>query len=266
MINNIEKWIQTIKISWSNMTTYRLNLFLQVIGPGLVFFFVKYSLWSSIYQGDPSLVINGYSFSQMIQYHAWSMVTILLTQGVTGNNLSEDIRLGRISNYLIYPFNFWEFHFASFISSEILQIIIATVTIFFISFTSIFGELNFEFMFHGFSYCIFVSTFWFLAQYLTGIISFWLEETWIIRVMLNIVSVFLSGAIIPLDFFPTYLQEILIYTPFPYLTYYPVKIFSGEMSFLPTGYLVLSIWIIILIFVNKLVWRKGLKMYTAAGM
>lgn len=266
MNQTFPKWLQTFKISWSNFTTYRLNFFLQVIGPALVFFFIKFSLWSSIYSGKEDLSIGGYNFNQMIEYHAWSMVVILLTQGMTANNLSEDIRLGRISNYLIYPMNFWEFHTATFIATESLQVLISIITIGFFFLTPFMGELSFYSLFHGFLYCIYVSTFWFAAQYLTGIIAFWLEETWIIRVMLNIISVFLSGAIIPLELFPKTMVEILQYTPFPYLTYYPIKIFTGEIGFFPKGYMILSIWLMALILINKFVWKRGLRMYTAAGM
>jgi ABC-2 type transport system permease protein len=263
---NFEKWLQTIKISLSNFTTYRFNFFLQVIGPGLVFFFIKYNLWSSIYNGDQEILIGGYTFQTMIQYHGWSMIVLLLCQGMTANNLSEDIRMGKISNYLIYPMNFWEFHTASFLAFEFLQIFICLITIFIISFTSLLGTINVEILINGFSYCIFVSIFWFSIQYLTGIIAFWLEETWTLRVIFSIISGFLSGAIIPLDLFPERWIQIISYTPFPYLTYYPIKIFMGEIDFFTKGYLILSLWLIIIILVNKLVWKKGIKMYTAAGM
>ncbi|MBT7609186.1 MAG: hypothetical protein HN576_05485 [Bacteriovoracaceae bacterium] len=263
---NIQKWLQTILISWSNFTTYRLNFFLQVIGPGLVFFFIKYNLWSAIYGGNNTIVLGGYTFRSMIQYHGWSMIVLLLCQGMTANNLSEDIRMGRISNYLIYPMNFWEFHTAAFIAFEFLQLFICAVTIGLIGFTSLLGPIHFEVLINAFCYCIFVSIFWFAIQYLTGIIAFWLEETWTLRVIFSIISGFLSGAIIPLELFPTKLVEVLSYTPFPYLTYYPVKMFMGEVGFFPKGYLILGVWLAVIIIINKIVWRKGIKMYTAAGM
>jgi ABC-2 type transport system permease protein len=266
MIWTFHKWIQTIKISWSNYTTYRFNFFLQVIGPGLVFFFIKYNLWSSIYKGDLNILIGGYTFSNMIQYHAWSLIVLLLCQGMTANNLSEDIRMGRISNYLIYPMNFWEFHTASFIAFEFLQVFICLITISLISLTNLLGPMNIDVLFHGFSYCIFVSIFWFSIQYLTGIIAFWLEETWTLRVIFSIISGFLSGAIIPLDLFPEKMVTILNYTPFPYLTYYPIKIFMGEIAFFAKGYIMLSIWLLIVLALNHIIWKRGIKMYTAAGM
>jgi ABC-2 type transport system permease protein len=262
----IFKWWQTIKISWSTQTAYRLNFFLQIIGPALVFFFVKYNLWSSIYAGDKIIKIEGYDFSSMINYHVWAFIVGLLGQGHNSMNLSEDIRLGRISTYLIYPFDFWEFHCASFIAFQILQIF---VTIFSIAILYFMGIIEFHgtlAFFHGYLYTLFVSIFWFCLQFFTGILAFWLEETWIIRVMFLISTSFFSGAIIPLEFFPNQLVSVLNYTPFPYLTYYPIKIFLGQLTDLWAPYGILFLWILILVGINTLVWKRGIRLYAGAGM
>ena len=96
LILNLIKWLETIKVCWSKYTAYRLNFFLQIIGPGLVFFFIKYNLWNSIYRGDTEIVLGNFTLPEMIQYHVWSMIVGLISIGHTSMNLSEDIRMGRI--------------------------------------------------------------------------------------------------------------------------------------------------------------------------
>ena len=265
-LNNLSKWWITIQISWVKHTAYRLNFFLQIIGPALVFFFVKYNLWSSIYAGDETLVIKGFNFEQMINYHIWAFVVSLVAQGHGSWNLAEDIRLGRISSYLIYPFNFWEFHTASWLSFQVIQMFIAGFTLAIISYFGLvlFPSLNYFLI--GVAYTLFISLFWFTLQYLTGVMAFWLDETWILRVMLNIVAYFLSGAIIPLDLYPEWIVDILNWTPFPYLTYYPIKIFMGELNNLWLGLGIISFWTVIFAYINHQVWKKGIRLYTAAGM
>lgn len=269
MINNfpnLAKWLQTIRISWSTQTAYRLNFFLQVIGPSLVFFFIKYNLWSSIYNGSQDLVIQGYSFSEMINYHAWSLVVSLIAGGYASHNLAEDIRMGRISTYLIYPFNFWEFHTASFISFQFLQTFISLITIVSIFLLGIFESITLASLINGYVFCFLVSMMWFTLQYMTGILSFWLEETWILRVLLQIMSAFLSGAILPLELYPSWVVKVLNYTPFPYLSYYPIKIFQGKLPLLTTAPLIIIGYTILFAFINKMIWKRGMKLYTAAGM
>ncbi|EQC49225.1 ABC-2 family transporter protein [Bacteriovorax sp. BSW11_IV] len=263
---NLLKWWQTMRISWSRYTAYRLNFFLQVIGPAIVFFFIKYSLWSAIFSQEPHKVIQGYDFQGMINYHVWTLIVGLVAQGHTAMNLSEDIRLGRISTYLIYPFNFWEFHTASFFSFQILQFCIALISLGILLAIGVISSLTLSTLCIGFLFCFYVSLFWYLLQYLTGILGFWLEETWMLRVILQIVAGFLSGAIIPLELYPQKFVAFLNYTPFPYLTYYPVKVFSGDYSHLMQAFLVIAFWIGITFVLNHLVWKKGIKNYTAAGM
>ncbi len=266
---NISKWWITIKISWVKHTAYRLNFLLQIIGPALVFLFVKYNLWNAIYADKPDLVIKGFNFEQMIQYHFWAFAVGLVAQGHGAWNLSDDIRMGRISSYLIYPFNFWEFHTASWLSFQMIQMFITALTL--IAFTSfnVITLPTLSLFAFGVIYTLFISCFWFTIQYLTGLLSFWLEETWILRVSLSIVSTFLSGAIIPLDLYPEAFAKILNYTPFPYLSYYPIQIFMGKINSpleLSMGMGIIAFWTIILTGVNRLVWNKGIKLYTAAGM
>lgn len=260
------KWWQTIKIAWAKFTAYRMNFFLQVLGPTLVFFFIKYNLWSAIYAPTPGAIIQGYNFEQMIQYHIWAMIVGLIAQGHTAMNLSEEIRLGKISTYLIYPFNFWEFHTAHFFAFQGLQVFISFFTIVFISAVGMMIFPSFDLLLLGYLYCLFVSVFWFTLQYLTGILGFWLEETWILRVILQIITGFLSGAILPLDLYPEKFVAILQYTPFPYLTYYPIKIFTGEFSNFSAAYGIIAFWIVVCALINHLIWKRGIRLYTAAGM
>ena len=266
LLISLPKWWQTLKTSWSKFMAYRLNFFLQIIGPALIFFFIKYNLWSSIYNGDEELVLKGYNFQEMINYHVWTLLVSLLGQGYSANNLSEDIRMGRISSYLIYPFNFWEFHTASFLAFQILQTLVAIFTLLFVGVSGIVTFPTVGSILAGFLTCYFLSFFWFILQFLTGILGFWLEETWILRVTLQMITVFLSGAIIPLELYPEAFVKVLDYTPFPYLTYYPVKIFMGELQHIPQALATVLVWGFIVTGINVWAWRKGIRLYTAAGM
>ena len=263
----LDKWTSTIKVGWSNHLAYRLNFVLQILGPAIVFFFIKYNLWCSVYANDPHQNIQGYSLSSMLEYQVFVLVISLLGQGSNSMNLAEDIRMGRISAYLVYPFDFWKFHFASFLGFQGLQLLITTLTlglVLALGFITSFNPVNLS---QGLFLTILVGFYWFGLQYLIGLLAFWLEETWILRVILLHVAQFLSGAIIPLELYPDVLRKILYYTPFPYLTFVPTKIFMGQ-SQIATGEaaLVLVLWSLPLVWLCNWVWKRGLRLYTAAGM
>ena len=260
------KWWQTIKTFWVVHTAYRMNFLIIVAGPALVFFFIKYNLWVSIYQDRPNTIIQGYSFEKMITYHIWVLIIALIGKGYASMNLSEDIRMGKISTYLIYPFNFWEFHTAGWISHQCLQMFIALVTVLILVVIGLLSPPTLEAFASGFFFSTLIGLFWFTLQYLLGLLAFWLEETWMLRVIATIVSSFLSGAFIPLELYPKAVTNILEYTPFPWLTFYPVKIFMGEMTLQFQSILVLFFWVALFAFFNHWVWKRGLRLYTAAGM
>ncbi|MFN7975799.1 MAG: ABC-2 family transporter protein [Acidobacteriota bacterium] len=261
------KWLQTVQISWSQRMAYKLSFVLLVIGPTLVFFFVKYSLWTSVYAARGVDRIAGYDLSTMLTYQVWVMVVAFLGQGYNGINVSEDIRLGRISSYLVYPFDFWKFHAASFLSLQILQLLVSAVTV---AAMALFGVIRLPplaTLAAGTAMSLLVSLFWFVVIYTIGVAGFWLEETWVLRVMLMTVSSFLSGAVLPLELFPAALRRLLAFTPFPCVTFVPTKVFMGSYDgSLAAAAGLLLCWIAIGAVLAAAIWRRGLRLYTAAGM
>jgi ABC-2 type transport system permease protein len=269
-MSELGKWIATFRVSWTQYLAYKLNFLLLVVGPVLVFFFIRYNLWKSIYTLEGITTLQGYDFATMLTYQVWVMIIGFLGQGYNGRNLAEDIRLGRISSYLIYPFSFWRFHAGNFLAFQGIQMGVSVVTLAavvaqgWVPLQSIEQGLA---ILTGFFYTLCVGFFWFQMSYIIGIMAFWLDETWVIRVMMITVSQFFSGALLPLEIFPEVLQRVLSYLPFPYLTHVPVKLFMGEYDgSLLTAYLMLGFWTAVLLLSGHLLWQKGIRNYTAAGI
>lgn len=262
------KWWQTMKVCWSEMFVYRVNFFLQVLGPAFVFLVIKVSLWSSIYRFDEDIKIGNYNLAEMLTYHLWVMLVTLLTTTYNSVNLSEDIRLGRISSYLIYPFSLGAFHAAQFLAKQIVQVAIVTITLMVVYtvLSTKLPALTVHSLLTGILLSSMVSLFWFVLQYMIGLMSFWMEESWTLRVMLHIVTQFCSGAIIPLDLYPQWARTILSYTPFPSISFIPTRIFLGLEYTWFEPLLLLMGWTIIIAFISRWIWMQGLKLYTAAGM
>ena len=260
------KWWETIQYQWAKSMAYRLNFFLEITGPILVFFFVQYNLWSSIYGSDPTLVIKGYTKLEMLSYFGWTMIVGMLSRGHMSGNLAEDIRLGRISAHLIYPFDFWKYHGANFLGFQSIQLVTASISLYLLHSFEVITIPSISTLLMGVGFCLYVSIFWFIVQFLIGILAFWLSETWILRVIFNLITAFLAGSYFPLEIYPEWLQEILRVLPFSYIQYYPVKILMGDISLLPKAIFMITLWAIPLTLFTSFVWKKGVRRYTAAGM
>lgn len=267
MTAELSKWVQTLRIAWTKQLTYKVNFILLIIGPTVVFFFIKYNLWSTIFEMENVDFIQGYDFKRMLAYQVWVMIVAFLAQGYNSMNLAEDIRLGRISSYLIYPFDFWKFHTAGFLAFQGLQLFIALVTLVAVIGLGFLPPLDWQAIALGVGYSLLVGFLWFAVSFLLGLVAFWMEETWVLRVMFLTVASFLSGAVLPLEIFPDWLRALLDYSPFPYMTYVPVKIFMGEYEgSVLFASLIPSFWIALTAGLAALVWKRGLRLYTAAGM
>ena len=221
------KWNQTYKVAIFTHLSYKVDFLLTAIVPGIIFFLVKYSLYSTAYSTMSLEVLQGYTLKEMLQYHYWVFAVSILAKGHDSVNLALEIRKGRISTYLVRPFHFWKYHSCTFLAYQTLQIV---PFIFILSASLLFNWFEFVSLhfFQGLLICLFVSTLWFLIQFTIGLLAFWLEETWSLRAIFMILSTFLSGGFLPLELFPEFFVKILKFTPFPHLTYVPARYFLGK--------------------------------------
>jgi ABC-2 type transport system permease protein len=261
------KWWATIQVSWSNRMAYKLNFVLLVIAPTLVFFFIKYNLWNAVFDSATTDRIQGFDRHGMLAYQSWVLIVGFLAQGHNSMALSEDIRLGRISSYLIYPFDFWRFHAAEFVAFQCIQSLVASVSIASLTWSGFISWPGIDVISMGILFSWLVSILWFICQFTLGLLSFWLEESWTLRVMFVTVAQFLSGAIIPLEIFPSWLRDATRLLPFADMTYTPCQIFMGQFdgSIMQAIGRVL-IWQLLLSALAATVWKRGIRMYTGAGM
>ncbi len=111
----------------------------------------------------------------------------------------------------------------------------------------------------------FFLTFWlsFLFALIVGFLAFFIEEVWGFQNLKEVSLVLLSGIILPYEFFPDLLQKTLVFTPFPYLVNWPLRLgFSGSylVEFLCAG-----VWLILFSLLAGGMWLKGMKKYSGMG-
>lgn len=261
------KWTESLKVCLSRSLNYKINFLLMMVVPVVIFFIIKYNLWSSIYSSNPQKEIQGYTLSKMLEYQFWILIfDLFIRSHFFSENISKDIRMGKISSFLLYPFSFISYQLSLFISDKLIQSIIGSFFFIIVLFSGWLYMPSFLVLLKAFAFIIIICLFWFFLQMSLGFVSFWLEETWSLNVSMRFISAFFSGSIIPLDLFPETLSNILIWTPFPYLIYFPVKILMGEPVSSFFCFFILSLWIVILFLLTKWIWKKGLNVYTGAGI
>jgi ABC-2 type transport system permease protein len=85
--------------------------------------------------------------------------------------------------------------------------------------------------------------------------------------MYFILMLFLAGQIAPLTLFPHWLQMVADILPFRWMLGFPVELLLGRLSPAQAvgGLVAQSAWVIISMLLIRLVWRAGVRIYSAVG-
>ncbi len=93
-----------------------------------------------------------------------------------------------------------------------------------------------------------------------------MNEKGIVNIMITIADI-LSGIVVPIPFFPKFLQIISSYLPFQYISDLPFRLYVGNIS--PQngvfGMCIQLIWIIIFILIGNILLQKSIKRVVVQG-
>jgi ABC-2 type transport system permease protein len=105
-------------------------------------------------------------------------------------------------------------------------------------------------------------------DYIVGLTSFYTESIWGISATKDIIITFLSGALIPLQFFPEAAQKVLKLLPFQAMYYLPMMMLIEPNQpvseyFLKLGVQVL--WVVIIFILARLFYKRAIRVLRVSG-
>ena len=110
----------------------------------------------------------------------------------------------------------------------------------------------------------------FLEAYTVGLGAFWIERVAGLGQLFFLPYLFFSGLLYPLEALPESTRSLLLWTPWPYLAWFPAKLLSaGPEAFadlpIARGFLTMAAWLSGLLLLNRVLWRRARRRYTAMG-
>ncbi len=181
-----------------------------------------------------------------------------------------DIQEGGLTAYLLKPFSYLLLILFNELPYRLLQGIIGFLL--FVGITFLFPQsfvfnqspliLLFSIMI---ALCALCLTFTFKST--VGLIAFWMTEVRGALELMEAVLTIFSGILMPIAFFPQWLEQLAYFLPFPYMIYFPVLAFEGKLaSFELLRILgVQCVWIMLFYLLYLKLWQAGVKKYTAVG-
>lgn len=246
--------------------------FLLWVFANLAIFLSEIFLWIAIFNSSSVSVMKGFTKESIISYIAVSKIFESFSFCSIETFVSQDIRNGNITISLIKPINYKiELLFRTFgqiLGSFMffLPCYLATYAIFIFL-----GQASFNFTLINIFYFIIFTIIAFTINYffsllLSGFVFRTIKSGGIYEIKKIFISI-LSGSFIPISFYPDILRKSLIYTPFVYLRFIPIRIIQGSYSNLDIIiHILIAIgWIFILGFISNAIWNNQLKKIIVFG-
>lgn len=251
------KYLTVFKTSFKQESKTLTNTLVSVVS-FFVIIFIFNELWGYIYGGSGiASAINGYSLKMMIWYMiAAEILMYAFNARTVTKSFSNDIKSGKIAYGLNKPYNYFGYQLANNTGAfcwKLLFLIPAAVLIGTILLGPI-QSFNVAYII-PIIFSLFAATFLSSLMYgIIGLFAFWIEEAtpfaWILQ-KFNM----LFGLFFPPEFFPSWIQPIITYSPIYATVAGPSKLlanFSWELFARVTltqgAYLVLFMAIGLIIF------------------
>jgi ABC-2 type transport system permease protein len=107
----------------------------------------------------------------------------------------------------------------------------------------------------------------FLLEWTLALVAFWTTRVNSINQVYFLLMLFLAGQIAPLTLFPRWIQSLANFLPFRWMLGFPVELVLGRLTPLQVlaGLGAQAAWVLISLALIRLVWRAGVRVYSAVG-
>lgn len=235
----------------------------------IMYICLVYYLWKAIFNSSMSTTINGMNFMTTFVYLSIANAMTILMQSWVEWDMSRDILNGKIVFHLAKPIDFQcNIFFTSLgiVVSNFVTIFLPTFLVIIILVRKSIGSV-----YSIPVYCIslvLAIAIHFTIDFIIGIVAFYTENIWGISTTKDVLVALLSGALIPLPFFPQVLQNVVKLLPFQAIYNVPIQILTNK-SFYINDYIfsvgLQLFWLILLWVLGKLMYRHSVKVITVNG-
>lgn len=269
MFLRMKKYRSVFDISLAQEFAYRANFIMWRVR-NVVQMLLIYFLWDNIFANREGNIF-GYSRSSVTVYIFGVLILKSFIFSSRSVDVAGEIAQGNLTNYLLKPLNYFYYWFTRDISAKLLNLffgLLEAAILYLVLKPEISFHLN---IFNSAAFLAAVAVavvLYFLLLMLVNAFPFWYpQQAGGLQFLLFIFADLFGGGIFPIDILPEVTQKIFYITPFPYLLFFPLQIFLGKipLNIIFISFLVSLIWVAILIFLLKNVWRMGIKSYRAEG-
>lgn len=264
---NIRSFVVLVKGGLIEALSFRTTYFFALLG-NIIYLFVIYNLWGAIFSASSSSIVNGMTFYDTMIYLVLANALYNFMDGSLVREINNKVQSGQIILDMIKPISFKSYLLGYLSGGYVYAFIMNFLPTFILIYVFTKGKLvigvNLVYFLISVILAVLIN---FYIDFLIGIICIYTHSVWGINTMKDVIVLFLSGATIPLAFFPDKLRQIVELLPFEAIYNIPLSILNNYCLHKDILFMIAKqgMWVVILWLISEFVWKRAVRNTTING-
>jgi len=255
------------QVNWAEQWQYRANLIMYLLY-WLVSPIIYLAVWTSIANSKGS--VSGLTANDFVTYYMTLLIVDQITSNIVIHTFAYKVQDGTLAAELIRPIHpMLTNALVNNIAFKVLTMIgfIPIWIVLFFLYKPDFSSVTISGVLLAIPAVIMGFLVGFLLSAAITSLAFWTTRVYSIHEFYYAMILLFSGQFVPLILMPKLIQDIAQYLPFQLLIYFPIQLILGKLSSaqIMQGYVVGVIWLSTSIVLFNLIWRNGVKRFSAVG-
>jgi ABC-2 type transport system permease protein len=264
----MNKYLEISKITFKAQLSWRFDIAVNVVFTIAKILFA-YILWQGIF--DHRSMVAGFTFDSMLSYYIInSFLSQLDMSDKVSDELSNRIRTGTFSKYMVIPVNIQGYFIAQTAGASVFYLIfnlIAAVVWIFIFGIRFTFTTNAWLILAALLFILLGLIFMIQLNYFLGLLTLKFQDIYLFLMIKNNLVAFIAGTLIPLALLPELVLQVMRFFPFYYCSYLPSMLLIGrngeEIGY---GLIMLTTWVLIFMVINKIAYGRLRVRYDGVGI
>lgn len=265
---NLKRRLSLTRAGIIESLQFRLSMLIIFVG-NLLYLIVIYFLWKAIYASSGQEVVNGMTFSDTLIYLVLASAIFNFIEMYTVWEMGRAIQSGNMVLNLLKPMEYRKYLFWSFSGTFVTQFFFTFLPTFIIVAIVTNGSIQFGINLLYFVISIVMAiVINYNIDFFVGTICLYTESIWGINIMKQVLVLLLSGATVPIAFFPETFKKIVYCLPFQSIYNAPLSLLLGKdmpVSEAMTTLGIQLLWCVVMMILSRLFWKSSLKQITVNG-
>jgi ABC-2 type transport system permease protein len=253
--------------NWAEQWQYRANLLMYLLY-WLVSPIIYLAVWTTVATSQGS--VRGLTANDFVTYYMTLLIVDQLTSEITIHILAYKIQDGTLSGELLRPVHpiltntlVNNLAFKALTFTVLIPVWGVLFLLFQPDFSAVTGQsllLALPGVMIGFGISFFFGA-------IITCLAFWTTRVYALSEFFYALVVLFSGQFVPLELMPKVIQDIGQYLPFQMYKYVPIQTALNKLPLevVLRDYALGLVWLVVMHFVFRLVWREGVKRFSAVG-